>query len=258
MRKNFMSLHWLVVPCPSGTCITACAAAAARPAWPLAGPAGRCGTCCKISASRPRAIRARPVTLNTSRPCSGTVHEPSLRARHDQPRRARRRLLLQRRETEGGRPGPRPPAAGAGRRRPVAPARAPGPGVRARPRRGLRERTGAAGMRSARDVPELPPEDVALGIKFMRQFHVVPVAADAAGVDVLLADPRTPMCSRRCAWPPGGCRGRWSLLRGEIDELIERWHGQGRSAMEGIVEERRARELRRRRAPARPRLRRRR
>ena len=25
-------------------------------------------------------------------------------------------------------------------------------------------------------------------------------------------------------------------MRSEIDELIERWHGQGRSTMEGIVE----------------------
>ena len=47
-------------------------------------------------------------------------------------------------------------------------------------------------LRSARDVPELPPEDVALGVKFMRQFHAVPVAADADGIDVLLADPQDP------------------------------------------------------------------
>ena len=47
-------------------------------------------------------------------------------------------------------------------------------------------------LRSARDVPELPPEDVAMGIRFMKQFHVVPVGADAEHVDVLLADPQDP------------------------------------------------------------------
>ena len=47
-------------------------------------------------------------------------------------------------------------------------------------------------LRSARDVPELPPEDVALGLKFMKQFHVVAVAVDAERIDVLLADPQDP------------------------------------------------------------------
>ena len=91
-------------------------------------------------------------------------------------------------------------------------------------------------MRSARDVPELPPEDVALGIKFMRQFHVVPVAADAAGVDVLLADPQDPYVLEAVRLATGRVPRPLVALRGEIDELIERWHGQGRSAMEGIVE----------------------
>ena len=45
-------------------------------------------------------------------------------------------------------------------------------------------------LRSARDVPELPPEDVALSLKFMKQYHVVPVSADATHVDVLVADPQ--------------------------------------------------------------------
>ena len=45
-------------------------------------------------------------------------------------------------------------------------------------------------LRSGKDVPELPPEDVALGVKFMRQFHAVPVAVEGGHVDVLLADPQ--------------------------------------------------------------------
>ncbi len=68
-------------------------------------------------------------------------------------------------------------------------------------------------LRSARDVPELPPEDAApgqlpLSVKFMKQFHVVPVAADAEGIDVLLADPQDLTCWTRCGWPAAASRGR--------------------------------------------------
>ena len=91
-------------------------------------------------------------------------------------------------------------------------------------------------LRGTKDLPDLPPEDVALGVKFMRQFHLVPIAADAAHVDVLLADPQDgyPLEALRLAT---GREPRPAVaLRGEIGELIERWHGQGRSAMDSIVE----------------------
>ncbi|MDE2408243.1 MAG: type II secretion system ATPase GspE [Xanthomonadaceae bacterium] len=91
-------------------------------------------------------------------------------------------------------------------------------------------------LRSAREVPELPPEEVALGFKFMKQFHVVPVAADADGVDVLLADPQDGYVQEAVLLALGRPLRPAVALRSEIDELIERWHGQGRSAMEGIVE----------------------
>ena len=91
-------------------------------------------------------------------------------------------------------------------------------------------------LRSARDVPELPPEDVVLGVKFMKQYHVVPVAADATHVDVLLADPQDDYALDAVRLATGREPRPAVALRSEIDELIERWHGQGRSAMEGIVE----------------------
>ena len=91
-------------------------------------------------------------------------------------------------------------------------------------------------LRSAREVPELPPEDVALGVRFMRQFHLVPVAADAGHVEVLLADPQDPYALDAVRLAAGREVRAAVALRSEIDELIERWHGQGRSAMEGIVE----------------------
>ena len=91
-------------------------------------------------------------------------------------------------------------------------------------------------LRSARDVPELPPEDAALGLKFMKQFHVVPVAADASQVDVLLADPQDPYVLDAVRLATGREPRPAVALRSEIDELVERWHGQGRSEMDSIVE----------------------
>ena len=91
-------------------------------------------------------------------------------------------------------------------------------------------------LRSAKDVPELPPEDAMLGVKFMKQFHVVAVAADAERIDVLLADPQDDYVLDAVRLASGREPRPAVALRSEIDELIERWHGQGRSAMEGIVE----------------------
>ncbi|MGV8942483.1 type II secretion system ATPase GspE [Thermomonas sp.] len=91
-------------------------------------------------------------------------------------------------------------------------------------------------LRSARDVPELPPEDAALGVKFMKQFHVVAVAADAGAVDVLMADPQDMYVMDAVRLATAREVRPAVALRSEIDELIERWHGQGRSAMEGIVD----------------------
>ncbi len=91
-------------------------------------------------------------------------------------------------------------------------------------------------LRATKDLPDLPPEDVALGVKFMRQFHLVPVAADADHVDLLLADPQDPYPLEAVRLATGREPRPAVALRGEIGELIERWHGQGRSAMDSIVE----------------------
>jgi len=89
---------------------------------------------------------------------------------------------------------------------------------------------------SAKDAPELPPEGAALTTKFMKQFHVCPVAETERSVDVLMADPQDAylldavrLATQREVRP-------LVALRSEIDDLVERWHGQGRSAMGAIVE----------------------
>ncbi len=89
---------------------------------------------------------------------------------------------------------------------------------------------------AAKDAPDLPPEDVALSVKFMKQFHVCPRNVTAHAVELLMADPHDAYCvdavrlalQRPLILKVG--------LRSEIDALIERWYGQGRSAMGAIIE----------------------
>jgi general secretion pathway protein E len=89
---------------------------------------------------------------------------------------------------------------------------------------------------SAKDAPELPPEGVALTPKFMKQFHVVPVAESETHVDVLLADPQDAYAHDAVRLATAKDIRASVALRSEIDDLIERWYGQGRSAMGAIVE----------------------
>jgi general secretion pathway protein E len=87
-----------------------------------------------------------------------------------------------------------------------------------------------------KDAAELPPEGIALSTRFMKQFHLVPVSEDASGVDVLVADPQDAYALDAVRLATGReVRARIGL-RSEIDDLVERWHGQGRSAMGAIVE----------------------
>ena len=91
-------------------------------------------------------------------------------------------------------------------------------------------------LASAKDAPELPPETVVLSPKFMKQFHVVPVAERDNLVDVLIADPQDLYALDAVRLATGRDVRASIALRSEIDDLIERWHGQGRSAMGAIVE----------------------
>lgn len=91
-------------------------------------------------------------------------------------------------------------------------------------------------LASAKDAPELPPETTALSAKFMKQFHVVPVAERDNVLDVLVADPQDLYAMDAVRLATGRDVRASIALRSEIDDLIERWHGQGRSAMGAIIE----------------------
>jgi general secretion pathway protein E len=93
-----------------------------------------------------------------------------------------------------------------------------------------------APLLAARDAPEMPPVDFDISVRFLKQQHVVPVRLGEDGLALMVADPADtyPLHAVRLAAgkPVALCIG----VRSEIDDLIERYYGQGRSAMGTIVE----------------------
>ncbi|PIV32746.1 MAG: type II secretion system protein GspE [Lysobacterales bacterium CG02_land_8_20_14_3_00_62_12] len=89
---------------------------------------------------------------------------------------------------------------------------------------------------SARDCPDAPPANVQLSIRFLKQYHVVPIGEDEQELHLLVAEPQDhyPLDAVRLAvGKPVTVRVG---IRSEIDDLIERYYGSGRSAMGTIVE----------------------
>ncbi|MEN1971500.1 type II secretion system ATPase GspE [Luteimonas sp. MJ204] len=91
-------------------------------------------------------------------------------------------------------------------------------------------------LASVKDLPEMPPEGTPLTARFMTQFHVVPVGEGDGVIDVLAADPQDPYALDAVRLATGKAVRVSVALRSEIAGLVERWHGQGRSAMGAIVE----------------------
>ena len=89
---------------------------------------------------------------------------------------------------------------------------------------------------SAKDAPDLPPEGVALSVKFLKQFHLCPIEWTEHEVGVLMADPHDAYALDAVQLAAQRTPKVAVALRSEIDDLIERWYGQGRSAMGAIVE----------------------
>ncbi len=89
---------------------------------------------------------------------------------------------------------------------------------------------------STREAPDLPPAELDVSPRFLKQQHVVPMRHGEDGLALIVADPADPYpldAVRLAAGKPVAlCIG----LRSEIDDLIERYYGQGRSAMGSIVE----------------------
>ncbi len=91
-------------------------------------------------------------------------------------------------------------------------------------------------LRQAKDMPETPPENVQLPLRFLKQYHVVAVGETDTSVQLLMANPQDNYPIQACRLATGKQVEVGVGLRSEIDDLIERYYGQGRSALGTIVE----------------------
>jgi len=89
---------------------------------------------------------------------------------------------------------------------------------------------------SIKECPEAPPPNVSMSVRFLKQYHVVPIGEDDNKVTLLMADPADTYPVQAVELASGKGVEVKVGFRSEIDDLIERYYGQGRSAMGTIVE----------------------
>nr|WP_149195446.1 type II secretion system ATPase GspE [Luteimonas suaedae] len=93
---------------------------------------------------------------------------------------------------------------------------------------------------SVKELPENPPELVEdaqpLSARFLRQFHLCPLGEREGRLAVWMADPHDAYAVDAVRLATGLPVQPLVGVRSEIDDLVERWYGQGRSAMGAIVE----------------------
>jgi len=92
----------------------------------------------------------------------------------------------------------------------------------------------------AREVPEHPPELVEgvepIPLRFLKQYLVLPLGEQRGRILLWMADPHDSYAIDAIALVTGCGVAPVVGVRSEVDEAIERWHGQGRSAMGTILE----------------------
>jgi general secretion pathway protein E len=93
-----------------------------------------------------------------------------------------------------------------------------------------------APLLATRDAPEVAPTELDISVRFLKQQHVVPVRQGEDGLALVVADPADPYPLHAVRLAAGKPVALYIGLRSEIDDLIERYYGQGRSAMGSIVE----------------------
>ena len=89
---------------------------------------------------------------------------------------------------------------------------------------------------SSKEFPEAPPPNVQTSVRFLKHHHICPIGETDDDVTVLVADPADtfPLQALQLATAR---KVKLNIgLRSEIDDLIERYYGSGRSAMGTIVE----------------------
>jgi general secretion pathway protein E len=85
-------------------------------------------------------------------------------------------------------------------------------------------------------APENLPEAQPLSLRFLKQFHVCPLGERDGTLELWMSDPHEAYAADAVRLATGFRVLPRVGLRSEIDDLIERWFGQGRSAMGAIVE----------------------
>ncbi len=88
---------------------------------------------------------------------------------------------------------------------------------------------------AAKELPETPPA-IELSPRFMRDSQVVPIREHGDELELLMADPRDDYAIRAVEMATDKQITRAVGVRSEIDDVIERYFGGGRSAMGQIVE----------------------
>ena len=89
----------------------------------------------------------------------------------------------------------------------------------------------------AKEALELPPVDhLDISVRFLKQQHVVPICDGDEHVVLAVANPADTYPLQAVALAAGKPVVLQVGLRSEIDDLIERYYGSGRSAMGTIVE----------------------
>lgn len=91
-------------------------------------------------------------------------------------------------------------------------------------------------MLSIKDAPEMPPQEINLSIRFLKAHHVCPVTVNDDQIQLVVADPLDRFAMDAVSMATGKPIAIRIGLRSEIDDLIERYYGQGRSAMGTILE----------------------
>lgn len=88
----------------------------------------------------------------------------------------------------------------------------------------------------AADYPDVPPTDVDVTTRFLKEHHIVPVGDSEGTLSVIMANPQDEFCLNALAMATGRTIDPTVGIRSEIDDAIERYYGGGRSAMGQIVE----------------------
>ena len=89
---------------------------------------------------------------------------------------------------------------------------------------------------TAKEFPDTPPQNVSMSIRFLKQHHIVPIGEAENKVTLVVADPAETYPIQAVELATGKTAEVKVGFRSEIDDLIERYYGTGRSAMGTIVE----------------------